>query len=431
VLANGVFSGAEIAILSVRKSRLSELVAQGSTRARAVADLRETPERFLATVQVGITVIGSAAAAFGGASIGKELAETFTRLGFGRYAEEAGIGVVVASVSFLSLVLGELVPKSLGLRYSEPYALTIAKPLGVVAQITRPLVWGLTFSSNAFLRLFGDETSFTEARLSREELSLLVKEATTHGTLDRDAGEIASRAFDFSNLTARDVMVPRSQAIFLDLAANDAELRALLGAQRHQRYPVFEGAVDNIVGYIRTSDLFARAIVGEPIGLGEFLRKPCFVAEAMTAVDVLRELQRQKMHLALVVDEVGGVSGLLTIEDLLEELVGDILAEHELGALEERDEHGGLLLRGETPLRDVNRALDLSLPEDLGFNTIAGLCIAESGRIPVTGTEILAHGAHIHVVEASARRVLRVAVRPSLDEPTSARPSAGKVAANK
>lgn len=431
MLANGVFSGAEIAILSVRKSRLSELVSQGSSRALAVAALRDTPERFLATVQVGITIIGSAAAAFGGASIGKQLAETFTRLGFGRYAEEAGIGVVVATVSFLSLVLGELVPKSLGLRYSEPYALTIAKPLGLMAQLTRPLVWGLTFTSNLVLRLFGDETSFTETRLSREELSLLVKEATTHGTLDRDAGEIAARAFDFSALTARDVMVPRSQAIFLDLTADDAEIRTVLGSQRHQRYPVFEGSVDNVVGYIRTSDIFARAIVGDTIELSAFLRKPCFVAEAMTAVDVLRELQRQKMHLALVVDEVGGVSGLLTIEDLLEELVGDILAEHELGALEERDEHGALLLRGETPLREVNRALDLSLPEDLGFNTIAGLCIAESGRIPVTGTEILAHGAHIHVVEASARRVLRVAVRPLLGETPAERSSSNKLPASR
>lgn len=411
MLANGVFSGAEIAILSVRKTRLAELVTQGSTRARSLAALRENPERFLATVQVGITVVGSAAAAFGGASVGKQLAVVFAKLGFGRYSEEAGIGVVVATVSFLSLVLGELVPKSLGLRYSEPYALTMAKPLGLLAQITRPLVWGLTTTSNLFLKLFGDETSFTEAHLSRDELTVLVREAATHGTLDREAGEIAARAFDFGKLAARDVMVARNHALFLDSRADAVTIQALLTEHRHQRYPVFEGTVDNIVGYVRTSDITAQVIAGQKLDLAPLLRKPVFVPETMAAVDVLRDLQGKKMHMALVVDEVGGVSGLLTVEDLLEELVGDILSEHEQKHIDERDEHGGLLLRGETPLRDVNRALGLSLPEDQGFNTIAGLCLSEHGRIPEAGTEIAAHGAIVRVVEASPRRIQRVSVR--------------------
>lgn len=419
-MANGVFSGAEIAILSVRKSRLTELVSQGSTRARALLALREVPERFLATVQVGITVVGSAAAAFGGASVGKELAGVFQRLGFGRYSEEAGIGVVVAIVSFLSLVVGELVPKSLGLRYSEPYALAVARPLGVLAQLTRPLVWGLTTASNLVLRFFGDETSFSETRLSPEELMVLVREAATQGTLDREAGEIAARAFDFGRLSARDVMVPRSQALFLAKDADREAIRTLLTEHRHQRYPVFEGTVDNLVGYVRTSDLVARVIAGESLDLASVLRKPFFVPETMMAVDVLRELQQKKMHLALVVDEVGGVAGLLTVEDLLEELVGDILAEHEHGTVEQRDEHGGLLLRGETPLRDVNRALGLSLPEDEGVSTIGGLCTSELGRIPEAGAEIVLHGVVVRVIEASPRRISRVSVRavshPSTDK---------------
>ena len=333
MLANGVFAGAEIAILSVRKSRLAELVAQGSTRAMAVAALREQPERFLATVQIGITVIGAAAAAFGGASVGKALTVVFERAGFGKYSGEAGIGVVVFAVSFLSLVLGELVPKSLGLRYAEPYALFMSKPVGWLAQLTRPLVWFLTLTSNVFLRLFGDETSFTEARLSREELLLLVREATSQGTLDADAGEIAARAFDFSQLSARDVMVPRSRARFIDIAASEADVRRVLTSERHQRYPVYEETVDNVTGYVRTADLAARIIGGEPFNLRAVVRKPCFVPNTMRAVDVLRELQSRRMHLALVVDEVGSVTGLLTVEDLVEELVGDILAENDRGSM--------------------------------------------------------------------------------------------------
>jgi len=411
VLANGVFSGAEIAILSVRKTRLSELVAQGSGRARSLEALRAVPERFLATVQIGITVVSAAAAAFGGASVGKQLAAAFTTLGFGRYAEEAGIGVVVAIVSFLSLVLGELVPKSLALRYSEPYALTMAKPLSLLAQLTRPLVWGLTTASNLFLRVFGDETSFTETHLSRDELTVLVREATTHGTLDREAGEIAARAFDFGKLSASDVMVARNHALFLELHAEPAIIQRLLTEHRHQRYPVFEGTVDNVVGYVRSSDITAQVLSGQELRLRPLLRTPVFVPETMAAVDVLRELQRKKMHMALVVDEVGGVAGLVTVEDLLEELVGEILSEHEHTHVDERDPHGGLLLRGETPVRDVNRTLGLSLPEDEGYSTIAGLCISEHGRIPEAGTEIVLHGVILHIVEASPRRIQRVSVR--------------------
>lgn len=413
MLANGVFAGAEIAILSVRRSRLSELVAQGSTRAVAVTALRDQPERFLATVQIGITVIGAAAAAFGGASVGKALAVVFERAGFGKYSAEAGIGVVVFAVSFLSLVLGELVPKSLGLRYAEPYALFMSKPLGWLAQLTRPLVWVLTLTSNVFLRLFGDQTSFTEARLSREELLLLVREATSQGTLDADAGEIAARAFDFSQLTARDVMVPRSRARFIDVAASEADVRRVLTTERHQRYPVYEDTVDNVTGYVRTADLAARIIGGEPFNLRAVVRKPCFVPNSMRAVDVLRELQSKRMHLSLVVDEVGSVIGLLTVEDLVEELVGDILAEHDRGSMVEVDQHGGTLFGGETPLREINRKLGLSLPEDETFTTIGGLCISEAGRIPEPGTEVLLHGAVVRIIEATPRRIQRVSLQRS------------------
>ena len=214
VAANGVFAGAEIAIISLRKTRLAQLVEEGRASARAVKRLRDSPGRFLATVQVGITVGGATAAAFGGASVAERLAPTLARItGLAHYAHQLAFALVVALVSYLTLVLGELVPKSLALRASERYALLVARPLLALSSFARPIVWLLTQSSNLFLRPFGDRTTFTEARLSVEELEQLVDEAGRAGALDEPTAEIASRALAFRDLTAGDVMVPRTEVV--------------------------------------------------------------------------------------------------------------------------------------------------------------------------------------------------------------------------
>jgi putative hemolysin len=411
---NGVFAGAEISIISVRRSRLQQLVEEGRAGASAMQALRSVPERFLATVQVGITVVGATAAAFSGASLSSRLALAFEGLGWSAdNAREVALAIVIASISYLSLIFGELVPKSLALRSGERYALLVARPLQALAWLGRPLVWLLTASSNLVLKPFGDATSFTEARLSTEELQQLVEEAAQAGSLDARSSEIAARALDFGDLTAAAVMVPRNRVVAVPLASTQADLRKVVLAARFSRMPVFDGTLDNVVGYITMRDVLALAWDREEVVLADILRPAFFVPETTGAGRVLHEMQRRRVPLAIVVDEHGGVAGLITLEDLVEELVGDLASEDErTGHALRFAPDGSALLEGAVAIRDVNRELGLDLPEGDGWTTIAGLCIELTGGIPQAGARVEVGGRVLEIVEASARAVGLVRVAP-------------------
>jgi putative hemolysin len=426
VVLNGIFSAAEMAVVSLRRSRLEALVASGSKRARAVKRLRENPEQFLATVQIGITVVGAVASAFGGASLAEDLEPLLTSIPWvGEHAGTVALTLIVALVSYLSLVVGELIPKSLALRFGEPYALWIAAPLLTLSWIARPFVWFLTASSNVVLRLFGDSTTFVESRISPEELQHLVEEAAESGTVDPQAGEIASRAIDFADLTAAQVMVPRSRIVALSSSASADEVRATVLEKGHTRMPVYEGRFDNVIGYVNVKDLLAILLRGEPLTLEGALRPGYFIAETMRAVELMSEMKRQRTPLAVVVDEAGAMRGIVTLEDLLEELVGDIFSEHDLSAPEiiRAEADGAFLIEGLAPVREVNRELDLDLPEGESWSTIAGLCIELSGRIPSAGDVIGApDGATLEIVNATPRQILLVRLRK---RPAPAEPALG------
>jgi putative hemolysin len=415
VAVNGVFAGAEISIISVRRSRLLQLVEERRPGALAVEALRRVPERFLATVQVGITVVGATAAAFSGASISNRLALALQGLGWSiTTATDVALGLVIAVISYLSLVFGELVPKSLALRSGERYALLGARPLQALAWLGRPLVWFLTASSNLVLRPFGDVTSFTETRLSTEELQHLVEEAAQSGSLDERSSEIASRALDFGELTAAAVMVPRNHVVAVPREADLAGLRRIVTGARFSRMPVYEKTLDNVVGYITMRDVLALAWDREALALADILRPAFFVPETTRAGRVLQEMQRRRVPMAIVVDEHGGMAGLITLEDLVEELVGDLASED--GHVERPlrlEPDGSALVKGATAIRDVNRELGLDLPEGDGWTTIAGLCIELSGGIPQPGTRLRSGDRVLEVVEASGRAVGLVRVTPA------------------
>jgi putative hemolysin len=422
VLANGVFAGAELSLLTLRKTRLRELLDEGSGAARAIEALRANPERLLATVQIGITVVSASAAAFGGASLAEPLAGFLVGLGVGpQVAEKLAFALVVGFISYLSLVLGELVPKSLALRFSEQYALLISRPLNGLSWLVRPLVWFLTASSNLLLRFFGDRTNFSEARLSPAELQQLVEEAAKTGSLDPRAGEIASRAFDLTDLTLSAVMIPRSRIVGLRRRASAEEIRQVLLEHGHSRMPVYEETLDNIVGYVIAKDLLGVAWEGTLIVLEDVLRPPYFVFESMRAIDALKELQKRRMQLAIVVDERGGVLGLVTMEDLVEELVGDILSETETPEeLIKREGPTTVVVQGTASLREVNRALGLELEEGHGYSTVGGLCAARTGDIPPPGARItLEDGMVLEVLEATPRRVRTVRIHLPPQEPAA------------
>lgn len=376
--------------------------------------LRDNPERFLATVQIGITVVGSTAAAFGGASIAQRLSPPLQGLGLPpERAETIAFALVVGLVSYLSLVLGELVPKSLALRYSESYALLIGPPLRGLSRLMKPVVWLLTFSSNLVLRFFGDKTSFTESRLSPEELQQLVEEAARSGGLHPRSGEIASRAFDLADLVVTDMMVPRTRVVAIRRHSTPEDVRRVLLEEGHSRMPVYEDSVDHIIGYVVAKDLLSFALEQQLILLEDVLRPAYFVPETMRALDALQQMQARRIQLAIVVDEQGGLAGLVTMKDLVEELVGTIASEHETPHDSiHHESNGTVVVDALLPIRELNRALDtVELPEGDTWTTVGGLCTSMAGSIPTSGARFtLTDGTVLEVTEASARRVKQVRI---------------------
>src|SRR3954468_5757352 len=425
LMANGLFAGAEIAVLSVRSTRLREFIRRRDRRALAVKSLRDTPERFLATVQIAMTAIGTTAAAIGGARLEHELEPMFRSVGLG-----AGVSLaaVIVLVTFLELVIGELVPKSLALRYSDRYSFFAARPLVALAQVMRPLIWFLTLVSNVVLRLFGDRTTFTETRLSRDELQQLVEEAAKTGSVDPRASEIASRALGFGEVTVAEVMVPRTRVVALRRGAPPEEVQRVILEQGHSRMPVYDGTIDNIVGYVVARDVLALAWERGLVVLEDILRPPHQVPESTRALDLLREMQRRRTQMALVVDDHGGLSGLVTTEDLIEELVGAIMSEDDVPEQYfTREPAGTILVQGWAAVRKVNRDLHLDLPVGRDRTTIAGLCMSLAQAIPQAGERLTTdNGTVLEVIEASPRRVRRVRIHPVADadsessEPASA-----------
>jgi putative hemolysin len=415
IVGNGLFAGTEIAVLTSRRGRIQELADAGHRGAAAVVALRKNPERFLATVQVGITVVSATGAVFGGEAIARPLGSALVTLGFGEYAGEVAFVLVVALVSYLSLVIGELVPKSIALRFADRYATVVGRPLAMLAVAMRPLIWFLTASSNVVLRLFGDRTSFTEARLSRDELRDLVQDAAKTGSIDSPSSEIASRAIGFGEVTVAELCVPRGLITALPRHASAEEVKRVLLEEGHSRMPVHDGALDQMVGYVVAKDILSLAWESPLVILEDILRPVYFVPPTAKASDVLRELQRRRTQLAIVLDEHGMVVGLVTTEDLVEELVGEIFSEHEPERVH-RDADGSWVVDASMPIREVNRDLGLELPDGDEWTTLAGLVIGQAGAIPSVGTIVRAEGsATIEVIEATAQRVVRVRIsRPPL-----------------
>ncbi len=317
-------------------------------------------------------------------------------------------------------------PKSLALRYSRTYAFAIARPLYGLSRLMRPLVWFLTFCSNLVLRLFGDRTNFTETRMSRDELRQMVEEAARSGSVHPQTSVIAARALGFEDVRVGELMVPRTRAVALRRGAPREDIQRLLRDEGHSRMPVYEGDLDHIVGYVVAREVMNLAWADQGISFDGILRPAYFVDPRARAVDVLRELQRRRIQMAIVTDERGGFDGLITLEDLLEELVGDIFSEDEGDepALSWGDD-GTALALGAAQVRRVNRELGLALPVAPDQTTLAGVCLALAQGVPTAGARLIAaDGTVLEVLEVGARRVRRVrlhrAVPPTAadDEPT-------------
>jgi putative hemolysin len=416
VLLNAVLSGTEMAVVSARRSKLQSEADRGNRRARAALDLRTDPERFLATVQVGITLVGALAGAFGGATFAKVLEPWIAAIpGCEAAADEIAFGLVVAIITYLSVVIGELIPKSLALRHAETIAMAMAKPMRVLEAIASPIIWLLVKSSNLLLKPFHDSTNFVESKLTREDLAAMVTEATEQSDLPASARQVLERAVEFSSLRLADVMVHRRWVVALNKNADRKELRAALVDAGHRRVPVYEGAVDNVVGYVLRDDVMANLWDGTAIDVAALMRPAFFLPETTPAERALRELQSRHLHLAIVLDEHGGLCGIVTLEDLIEELVGEIFHERDIGVGDtiRKQADGSWLVQGAVDVREFERSsgIEIECPEDV--RSMGGLLLhLAGGMLPAKDAKLqTTDGVVFEVVEVSARRVRLLRVR--------------------
>ncbi|HJV34065.1 hemolysin family protein [Geomonas sp.] len=389
IILNGFFACSEFAIISVRKSWIAQLVNQGDQRAVMVDALQKDPHRLLAIVQIGMTVIGSTASAVGGVIAVDYLRPLLQKSSIpvvAHAAEPLAVTIVVATISYLLLILGELVPKNIGLQYSDRMALAVAKPITVLARVAGVLVYLLTLSSKAVfavLRLKGERRGF----MTREEVQHIVAEGHESGIFSDTEHTFIDNLFDFTHTAVREVMVPRTRIVGFDLNLPKEEILHGVLDNMYSRYPVYVGSIEDTVGFIHGKDLLSRMVKEPDFDIRSIVRPPFFVPEGKKVSELLKEMQKTRVHMAFVVDEYGGISGIVTTEDLLEELVGEIQDEHDVGepSTVQVLADGSYLVDAFISISDLEDLLDMDLGEDLPYDTLAGLILDRIGGFPEQG----------------------------------------------
>ena len=414
ILANGFFAASEIAIIATRKSRIDALLEKGVKSAAAVARLKNDPDRFLATVQIGVTIVSSLASAIGGAAAIDSLKPFIENLPFpyvNRWGEPLAILLVVMPIAYLTLVLGELVPKSLALRFSERIACLVAPPIDFLSRVTSFLVRTLTASSNAVLWLFGSKGKIESASfITVEEVKSLIQEGAAKGIFNETEKELIHSVFEFTDTPVKEVMIPRPEIHALEVHASLAEVAKSFVDSGFSRIPVYEGELDRVIGILYNKDVFKALQEKSDFRIRDHLHPAFFVPSSLSISELLKQLQRRRLAMALVVNEFGEVEGLATLEDLLEEIVGEIRDEYdreERGPVEHLPD-GSMVIQGSTLLKDLRSDYGLPFEESPDYLTLAGFVLAQLKRIPRGGERIEYNGYRLTIVDMEGRRIVKV-----------------------
>lgn len=414
ILINGFFACAEFAVISIRKSRVAQLVAAGDRRAEIIEALQKDPHRLLAVAQIGMTIVGATASALGGVVAVVHLKPIL--LGSSveivrNAAEPIAVSFVVVILSYFILVIGELVPKTIGLQYADPAALHFARSLDFIARIGVVVVSILSVSSRGVLSLFGI-SGREKGFITREEIQHIVAEGHEAGAFTDAENEYIKNIFDFTHTTVREVMVPRTRMAAIDLdLPKEALIKTILESQ-YSRYPVYRGDIEQIAGFIHAKDFLGQMVKEPFFDVQSIIRPPFYVPEGKKVNDLLKEMQRKRVHIALVIDEYGGLSGMVTTEDLLEELVGEIEDEHDVGEPLRIQQLGdnSYLIDALLSISDLEDLLNVSFGDDLPFDTVAGIILHSIGRFPEKGEEVEWEGYLFGCEEVAKNSIVRVRV---------------------
>ncbi len=420
VLVNGYFSATEIALISLRRSRVRHLVKTGNRTARRVQRLQEEPERFLATVQIGVTLVGSLASAIGGVIAIehiKPLLHAVPSEIVSSAAEPLAVVLVVSAITYVTLVAGELVPKSLAIRYSEQIAFFSAAPIDTLSRLFRFVLRLLDASNNAVLRLFRIGGGQDPVLVSEDEVKYLIREGRKTGIFEPSEEDLIHSVFRFADTVVREVMVPRTDIVAVESGSDLRTVLTTMNERGFSRLPVYTGSIDNIIGIVYLKDLLALQVTGEPFRLDDVLRRPYVVPPNKNVSILLKEMRERRIHLALVGDEYGGTDGLVTMEDLIEEIVGDIRDEKEKDLREiEEVAANRYIVDGKTDIGRLNEKLGIRVPED-EFETIGGYVLGLFGRLPSEGDQVRSGNLLFTVLRLRRNRIVRIRILKYVEEP--------------
>jgi len=410
VILNGLFAAAEIAVVAARKSRIKQLMEGGDKKAAILYRFKEEPDRFLATIQIAITLAGVLASAIGGATAIqtiKPIIEGVPIRPIAASSEAISIGIVAIVITYFSLVFGELVPKSIALAHPEAVGLKTAKLVERFSRIATIFVRLLTFSTNLLLRPFGRKTFTERAYVSEEEVKMLIREGGEQGVFEPTEQELIHSVFEFTDMSAREVMVPSTKMVTVSIGMSLEEIKQIIAEEQFSRYPVVGKDLNDIRGILYAKDFLNAVATGEA-DLRRLIKPPFFIPETMKISNLLREMQKKRVHMALVIDEYGGVSGLVTMEDLIEEIVGEIRDEYDIESPVIQMGDGTFLIDASISIRDLGEDYEIVIPESPEYETLGGFLLSALQRIPKIGDTVEVEDKRITISEMVGQRIAKV-----------------------
>lgn len=410
-LVNAFFAGAEMAVVSVNKNRIKVLADEGSKRAALLQTLFEDSTKFLSTIQVAITLAGFFSSASAATGISQVLGGWIAQFGI-PYSNTIAVVVVTIILSYFTLVFGELVPKRIALQKAEAFSLFVVQPIYIISKILSPFIKLLSLSTNGFLHLIGMKTENLEEAVSEEEIKKMLETGSENGVFNEIEKEMINSIFSFDDKTAKDVMVPRREVFAIDIEEPLEKILDEILETRHSRIPVYEEQIDNIIGILQVKDVMieARKKSFEEVDIRALLKEAFFVPDGKSTDELFREMQKTKNRMAVLIDEYGGVSGILTVEDLVEEVMGEITDEHEEEVVElQKIGEKEYLLDGSILIEELNEKLNLKL-ETENYDTLSGYLIEELGYIPKDSgqCELDEDGVHFKILEVKEKRIRKV-----------------------
>lgn len=420
ILLNGLFAAAEIAVVTARKSKIKQLMEEGNKAASVLYRFKEEPDRFLATIQIAITLVGVLASAIGGATaiqIIKPAIEGIPIKAIATSSDAIAIGIIAVVITYFSLVFGELIPKSIALAHPEAVGLRIAKSVEGFSKIAGIFVKILTLSTNLLLKPFGRKTFTERAYVTEEEVKMLIMEGGEQGVFEPTEQELIHSVFEFTDMSAKEVMVPSTQMVTIGLNMSVNEIKSIILEEQFSRYPVVGKDTNDIRGILYARD-FLNAVASGEADTRKLIKPPFFIPETMKISNLLREMQKKRVHMALVIDEYGGVSGLVTMEDLIEEIVGEIRDEYDVESPVIKLSDGTYLIDSSISIRDLEEDYGIEIPESTEYETLGGFLLTALQRIPKIGDIVEIEGKKIIISEMVGRRISKVKLEKLSEEPS-------------